>query len=156
MALLNQFSTYPANIYTDPTTNVSVNIFSAKLINGKKIDAVYVWKCSWVTLCCCVWQSSWVISVELAIGPEEGISYLTDKGSNVSSVMLWLTCRGTNWLGNVNHSLSVQPTHLANFTHVQSIQFEERERKGMLQLDVAGAPEVTPVLFNLLFSFVLL
>nr|XP_021322281.1 focal adhesion kinase 1 isoform X9 [Danio rerio] len=63
----------------------------------------------------CALGSSWVISVELAIGPEEGISYLTDKGSN--------------------------PTHLANFTQVQTIQFEERERKGMLLLDVAGAPE---------------
>jgi hypothetical protein len=30
-------------------------------------------------------QLSWVIQVELAIGPEEGISYLTDKGSTVSS-----------------------------------------------------------------------
>lgn len=29
-------------------------------------------------------KSSWIISVELAIGPEEGISYLTDKGCNVS------------------------------------------------------------------------
>uniref|UniRef100_A0A3B4Z483 Focal adhesion kinase 1-like n=1 Tax=Stegastes partitus TaxID=144197 RepID=A0A3B4Z483_9TELE len=29
----------------------------------------------------CALGSSWVISVELAIGPEEGISYLTDKGS---------------------------------------------------------------------------
>ncbi|TRY66894.1 hypothetical protein DNTS_028506, partial [Danionella cerebrum] len=63
----------------------------------------------------CALGSSWVIAVELAIGPEEGISYLTDKGSN--------------------------PTHLANFTQVQSIQFEERERKGVLQLDVAGAAE---------------
>uniref|UniRef100_A0A8C2G3W0 Focal adhesion kinase 1 n=1 Tax=Cyprinus carpio TaxID=7962 RepID=A0A8C2G3W0_CYPCA len=63
----------------------------------------------------CALGSSWVISVELAIGPEEGISYLTDKGSN--------------------------PTHLANFTQLQSIQFEERDKKGMLQLDVAGAPE---------------
>uniref|UniRef100_A0A8B9KHN7 non-specific protein-tyrosine kinase n=1 Tax=Astyanax mexicanus TaxID=7994 RepID=A0A8B9KHN7_ASTMX len=67
----------------------------------------------------CALGSSWVISVELAIGPEEGISYLTDKGST--------------------------PTHLANFTQVQSIQYscmEDRERKGMLQLDVAGAAEV--------------
>ncbi|XP_018618432.2 focal adhesion kinase 1-like isoform X4 [Scleropages formosus] len=66
----------------------------------------------------CALGSSWVISVELAIGPEEGISYLTDKGST--------------------------PTHLANFSHVQSIQFsinEDKERKGMLQLDVAGASE---------------
>ncbi|XP_053348091.1 protein tyrosine kinase 2aa isoform X1 [Clarias gariepinus] len=66
----------------------------------------------------CALGSGWVISVELAIGPEEGISYLTDKGST--------------------------PTHLANFTQVQSIHYscmEERERKGMLQLDVAGAAE---------------
>nr|XP_033958793.1 focal adhesion kinase 1-like isoform X2 [Pseudochaenichthys georgianus] len=67
----------------------------------------------------CALGSSWVISVELAIGPEEGISYLTDKGS-------------------------MQPTHLANFNQVQSIQYsplEEKDRKGMLQLNVAGAPE---------------
>ncbi|XP_053531473.1 protein tyrosine kinase 2aa isoform X4 [Ictalurus punctatus] len=76
----------------------------------------------------CALGSSWVISVELAIGPEEGISYLTDKG--------------------------LTPTHLANFTQVQSIQYscmEERERKGMLQLDVAGAAEpltVTTPSFN--------
>uniref|UniRef100_A0A8B9KLK3 non-specific protein-tyrosine kinase n=1 Tax=Astyanax mexicanus TaxID=7994 RepID=A0A8B9KLK3_ASTMX len=72
----------------------------------------------------CALGSSWVISVELAIGPEEGISYLTDKGST--------------------------PTHLANFTQVQSIQYscmEDRERKGMLQLDVAGAAEVQRSLF---------
>ncbi|XP_014867514.1 PREDICTED: focal adhesion kinase 1 isoform X9 [Poecilia mexicana] len=76
----------------------------------------------------CALGSSWVISVELAIGPEEGISYLTDKGST--------------------------PTHLANFNQVQSIQYsalEEKDRKGMLQLNVAGAPEpltVTTALLN--------
>uniref|UniRef100_A0A3P9HGQ6 Focal adhesion kinase 1 n=1 Tax=Oryzias latipes TaxID=8090 RepID=A0A3P9HGQ6_ORYLA len=66
----------------------------------------------------CALGSSWVISVDLAIGPEEGISYLTDKG--------------------------LTPTHLANFNQVQSIQYsalEEKDRKGMLQLNVAGAPE---------------
>ncbi|XP_046874797.1 protein tyrosine kinase 2aa isoform X1 [Hypomesus transpacificus] len=66
----------------------------------------------------CALGSSWVIQVELAIGPEEGISYLTDKGST--------------------------PTHLANFSQVQSIQYsclEDRDRKGMLQLNVAGAAE---------------
>ncbi|KAF7644419.1 hypothetical protein LDENG_00222170, partial [Lucifuga dentata] len=66
----------------------------------------------------CALGSSWVIQVELAIGPEEGISYLADKGST--------------------------PTHLANFTQVQSIQYsamEEKDRKGMLQLNVAGAAE---------------
>ncbi|XP_053571366.1 focal adhesion kinase 1 isoform X5 [Bombina bombina] len=66
----------------------------------------------------CALGSSWIISVELAIGPEEGISYLTDKGSN--------------------------PTHLADFTQVQTIQYsssEEKDRKGILQLKIAGAPE---------------
>ncbi|XP_048880968.1 LOW QUALITY PROTEIN: focal adhesion kinase 1-like [Brienomyrus brachyistius] len=66
----------------------------------------------------CALGSSWVIAVELAIGPEEGISYLTDKGSS--------------------------PTHLAEFSHVQAIQFpglEDKDRKGVLQLDVSGAVE---------------
>ncbi|MGH0159699.1 UNVERIFIED_CONTAM: hypothetical protein FKN15_042690 [Acipenser sinensis] len=34
----------------------------------------------------CALGSSWIISVELAIGPEEGISYLTDKGSTPLTV----------------------------------------------------------------------
>uniref|UniRef100_A0A673XC32 Focal adhesion kinase 1 n=1 Tax=Salmo trutta TaxID=8032 RepID=A0A673XC32_SALTR len=65
----------------------------------------------------CALGSSWIISVELAIGPEEGISYLTDKGST--------------------------PTHLANFTQIQTIQYSstEKVRQGMLLLNVAGAPE---------------
>ncbi|XP_061028249.1 focal adhesion kinase 1 isoform X2 [Eubalaena glacialis] len=66
----------------------------------------------------CALGSSWIISVELAIGPEEGISYLTDKGCN--------------------------PTHLADFNQVQTIQYsnsEDKDRKGTLQLKVAGAPE---------------
>uniref|UniRef100_A0A8D0BL04 Focal adhesion kinase 1 n=1 Tax=Salvator merianae TaxID=96440 RepID=A0A8D0BL04_SALMN len=66
----------------------------------------------------CALGSSWIISVELAIGPEEGISYLTDKGSN--------------------------PTHLADFHQVQTIQYsisEDKERKGVLQMKIAGAPE---------------
>ncbi|KAM7382650.1 hypothetical protein PAMP_002372 [Pampus punctatissimus] len=61
----------------------------------------------------CALGSSWVISVELAIGPEEGISYLTDKGST--------------------------PTHLANFNQVQSIQYsalEEKDRKAENMADL--------------------
>lgn len=41
--------------------------------------------------------------------------------------------------------LCIQPTHLANFNQVQSIQYsamEEKDRKGMIQLNVAGAAEV--------------
>ncbi|XP_070604464.1 focal adhesion kinase 1 isoform X7 [Erythrolamprus reginae] len=66
----------------------------------------------------CALGSSWIISVELAIGPEEGISYLTDKGSN--------------------------PTHLADFHQVQTIQYsinEDKDRKGMIQMKISGAPE---------------
>uniref|UniRef100_A0A8B9R8K8 non-specific protein-tyrosine kinase n=1 Tax=Astyanax mexicanus TaxID=7994 RepID=A0A8B9R8K8_ASTMX len=66
----------------------------------------------------CALGSSWVIAVELAIGPEEGISYLTDKGSDCAHSFVLLF-------------VFVQPT----------IHFEEQEKKGMLQLDVAGAAE---------------
>ncbi|KAM6972970.1 protein tyrosine kinase 2aa [Aplochiton taeniatus] len=64
----------------------------------------------------CALGASWVIQVELAIGPEEDISYLTDKGTT--------------------------PTHLATFSQVQSIQCSSlEERKGALLLHVAGATE---------------
>lgn len=39
----------------------------------------------------------------------------------------------------------LQPTHLADFNQVQTIQYsnsEDKDRKGMLQLKIAGAPEV--------------
>ncbi|RXN00200.1 Focal adhesion kinase 1, partial [Acipenser ruthenus] len=77
----------------------------------------------------CALGSNWIISVELAIGPEEGISYLTDKGST--------------------------PTHLANFNQVQTIQYsncDDKDRKGMLQLKVAGAPEVSESEMNVTLS----
>ncbi|CAM9655338.1 unnamed protein product [Lampetra planeri] len=70
----------------------------------------------------CGLGSGWSISVELAIGPEDGISYLTDKGSS--------------------------PTHLADFTQVKSIQYsqtEDRDRKGTLQLKIAGASELLTI-----------
>lgn len=38
-----------------------------------------------------------------------------------------------------------KPTHLADFNQVQTIQYsnsDDKDRKGMLQLKVAGAPEV--------------
>lgn len=38
-----------------------------------------------------------------------------------------------------------KPTHLADFNQVQTIQYsnsEDKDRKGMLQLKIAGAPEV--------------
>lgn len=51
-------------------------------------------------------QSSWVIQVELAIGPEEGISYLTDKGSTVS-------CRHQTFIGSI---LKVCVTYTMQFS----------------------------------------
>lgn len=105
-----------------------------------------------------------MIQVELAIGPEEGISYLTDKGSTVSFyqehkvklIQVYCTLvHDQRKLISVVHMfyfnvlcvlLCPQPTHLANFNQVQSIQYsamEEKDRKGMLQLNVAGAPEVS-------------
>uniref|UniRef100_A0AAY4BW56 non-specific protein-tyrosine kinase n=1 Tax=Denticeps clupeoides TaxID=299321 RepID=A0AAY4BW56_9TELE len=65
----------------------------------------------------CALGSSWVISVELVIGPEDGIGYLTDKGST--------------------------PTHLATFSQVQKIEYSCSEERGknQLLLDVAGAAE---------------
>lgn len=104
-------------------------------------------------------QSSWVIQVELAIGPEEGISYLTDKGSTVSCKPRTApaTCDAVLEALLTPHCFCPpppppppchhQPTHLANFNQVQSIQYsamEEKDRKGMLQLNVAGAAEVLP------------
>lgn len=52
-------------------------------------------------------QSSWVISVELAIGPEEGISYLTDKGSTVSDASQAHTLKHQS-LGNFVMKASLQ------------------------------------------------
>ncbi|KAG1658745.1 Focal adhesion kinase 1 [Nymphon striatum] len=68
-------------------------------------------------------QSGWSIPVELVIGPETGISYLTDHA-------------GT-------------PTHMADFQHVQSLQTVvneyETSNKAMLQLKIAGAAEVLTI-----------
>lgn len=41
--------------------------------------------------------------------------------------------------------LVLQPTHLANFNQVQTIQYsnsDDKDRKGTLQLKIAGASEV--------------
>lgn len=42
-------------------------------------------------------------------------------------------------------AFSPKPTHLADFNQVQTIQYsnsEDKDRKGTLQLKIAGAPEV--------------
>ncbi|XP_023933650.1 focal adhesion kinase 1 isoform X1 [Lingula anatina] len=65
----------------------------------------------------CALGSSWSISVELVIGPDVGISYLTEKASS--------------------------PTQMAEFAQVQSIQTvcSDTDSKGLLQLKIAGAAE---------------
>ncbi|XP_076085718.1 focal adhesion kinase 1-like isoform X5 [Mytilus galloprovincialis] len=64
---------------------------------------------------CALGSSGWSISMELVIGPDVGISYLTEKASS--------------------------PTHMADFNQVQSIQTSVSENKGLLQIKVAGATE---------------
>ncbi|XP_071481151.1 focal adhesion kinase 1-like isoform X3 [Diadema antillarum] len=65
----------------------------------------------------CALGTGWSISVELVIGPEDGISCLTDKAST--------------------------PTKMADFEQVQSVQSlsTDNEKKGLLQLKIAGANE---------------
>lgn len=63
----------------------------------------------------CALGSGWSISMELVIGPDVGISYLTEKASS--------------------------PTHMADFSQVQSIQTSASDNKGFLQIKVAGATE---------------
>nr|KAG5701159.1 hypothetical protein BaRGS_023268 [Batillaria attramentaria] len=64
----------------------------------------------------CALGSGWSIDVEIVIGPDVGISYLTGKASS--------------------------PTHMAEFAQVQSIQtVTGDDGKGILQLKIAGATE---------------
>ncbi|XP_052283061.1 focal adhesion kinase 1-like isoform X4 [Dreissena polymorpha] len=64
----------------------------------------------------CALGSSWSISMELVIGPDCGISYLTEKAS--------------------------KPTHMADFSQVQAIQtLALDDGKGVLKLRIAGANE---------------
>uniref|UniRef100_A0A0L8GY73 non-specific protein-tyrosine kinase n=2 Tax=Octopus bimaculoides TaxID=37653 RepID=A0A0L8GY73_OCTBM len=65
----------------------------------------------------CALGYGWSISVDLVVGPDVGISYLTEKAST--------------------------PTHIADFTDVESIQTlsATSDDKGVLQLKIAGATE---------------
>ncbi|XP_025110216.1 focal adhesion kinase 1-like isoform X6 [Pomacea canaliculata] len=64
----------------------------------------------------CALGSGWSIDVEIVIGPDVGISYLTGKASS--------------------------PTHMAEFAQVQSIYtVSGDDGKGLLQLKIAGAAE---------------
>lgn len=72
----------------------------------------------------------------------------------ISTSAIWRTNSAcvfaTFFFCNFDISLSfsiavLQPTHLADFNQVQTIQYsnsEDKDRKGMLQLKIAGAPEV--------------
>ncbi|KAK3091583.1 hypothetical protein FSP39_020953 [Pinctada imbricata] len=63
----------------------------------------------------CALGSEWSISMEIVIGPDVGISYLTEKASS--------------------------PVHMADFSQVQSIQTIAFDNKGVLQIKIAGATE---------------
>lgn len=73
----------------------------------------------------CALGSGWSIEVEIVIGPDVGISYLTGKASS--------------------------PTHMAEFVQVQSIQtVSGDDGKGILQLKIAGAVEPLTIVCSLL------
>ncbi|KAH9504131.1 putative serine/threonine protein phosphatase, partial [Bulinus truncatus] len=64
----------------------------------------------------CALGSGWSISVEIVIGPDVGISYLTERAST--------------------------PTHMADFVQVQSIHtMTGDDGKGVVQLKIVGASE---------------
>ncbi|XP_013077810.1 focal adhesion kinase 1 isoform X7 [Biomphalaria glabrata] len=64
----------------------------------------------------CALGSGWSISVEIVIGPDVGISYLTERAST--------------------------PTHMADFVQVQSIHtMTGDDNKGVVQLKIVGASE---------------
>uniref|UniRef100_A0A0B6ZXT7 non-specific protein-tyrosine kinase n=1 Tax=Arion vulgaris TaxID=1028688 RepID=A0A0B6ZXT7_9EUPU len=64
----------------------------------------------------CALGSGWSVSVEIVIGPDVGISYLTEKAST--------------------------PTHVADFVQVQSIQtMSGDDGKGVVHLKIVGATE---------------
>jgi len=70
----------------------------------------------------CALGSGWSIPVELVIGPHQGISYMTDS--------------------------AVQPTHMADFSHIQAVQTvvgEAGQGKSVLQLRVAGSAELLTI-----------
>ncbi|XP_021343131.1 focal adhesion kinase 1-like isoform X2 [Mizuhopecten yessoensis] len=73
----------------------------------------------------CALGSGWSISMEIVIGPEVGISYLTEKASS--------------------------PTHMADFAQVQSIQTNATpDNKGVLQIKIAGATEALTIICSTL------
>ena len=52
-------------------------------------------------------------------------------------------------------SIFLQPTHLADFHQVQTIQYstsEDKDRKGVLQMKIAGAPEASSLLLSFLLN----
>ncbi|XP_069128415.1 LOW QUALITY PROTEIN: focal adhesion kinase 1-like [Argopecten irradians] len=73
----------------------------------------------------CALGTGWSISMEIVIGPEVGISYLTEKASS--------------------------PTHMADFAQVQSIQTNATpDSKGVLQIKIAGATEALTIICSTL------
>uniref|UniRef100_T1IYC0 non-specific protein-tyrosine kinase n=1 Tax=Strigamia maritima TaxID=126957 RepID=T1IYC0_STRMM len=112
------------------TLRKSIQHHFKKFANLSEIECMFyfvdlldsVKKCNQETFKCAL-GSGWSIPVELVVGPETGISYLTDKSST-------------------------QPTILANFRQVQSIQTlinETEPTKAVLQMKIAGASEVLTI-----------
>ena len=82
--------------------------------------------------------------MELVIGAQQGISYMTDSAVQVNNQ--------TYFFGEIfflHISLSLQPTHMADFSHITSLQTvvgdPGQAGKAMLQLRVAGSSEFLTV-----------
>lgn len=79
--------------------------------------------------------------MELVIGAQQGISYMTDSAVQVNNQ--------TYFFGEICFLLSLQPTHMADFSHITSLQTvvgdPGQAGKAMLQLRVAGSAELLTV-----------
>ena len=82
--------------------------------------------------------------MELVIGAQQGISYMTDSAVQVDNQTYFL-CE----IFSLHISLSLQPTHMADFSHITSLQTvvgdPGQAGKAMLQLRVAGSAELLTV-----------
>jgi hypothetical protein len=87
---------------------------------------------------CAVWRPSSLGRVPsrefLGSGPQASQRTVNRASAARLPPVLWASCLSFP-----------KPTHLADFNQVQTIQYsssEDKDRKGMLQLKIAGAPEV--------------
>ncbi|XP_043274761.1 focal adhesion kinase 1 isoform X7 [Venturia canescens] len=88
----------------------------------------------------CALGTSWSIRVELVIGPDLGISYMAHRGGTVVSPEI---------IYPVSSDVNLQPTRMAEFSQIQSIQTLvsdcKEHAKACIKLRVAGAAETLSI-----------